>query len=153
MKYFFEDIENQKKLKKILDEWVGTPWRHRCGVKGKGADCIHFVARVLEELGLLIWRDGLIPDYAPDWHLHNTRELLKDALEKEVRGEWVNIENPMNGDILLSHYAKAASHAGFYFDGYVYQAIRLRNKGGVFKITINDLYFKRNIKFNYRVFP
>jgi hypothetical protein len=31
--YYFEDIEKQKDLKKVLDEWLDTPFRHHCGLK------------------------------------------------------------------------------------------------------------------------
>jgi len=148
MKYYFENLEEQKKLKIILEEWRGTPWRHHCGVKGLGTDCIHFVGMVLKEMNLIKWRKGMVPDYPADWHLHNTRELLKDALEKEVRGEFVGTSNFMNGDIVLYHFGKASSHAAIYFDGYVYQAL---TGLGVKKINIKTKILDGKIKFNYRV--
>jgi hypothetical protein len=84
VKYYFEEIEKQKQLKKILDEWLNTPFRHHCGVKGLGCDCIHFVACVLDELGILILTKKTIPDYPKDWHLHNTRELLEEGIIKNL---------------------------------------------------------------------
>ena len=148
MKYFFEDAEKQKQLKKILDEWIGTPFRHHCGVKSLGCDCVHFVARVLEEVGLLSWRKDLIADYPRDWHLHNTRELLKEAIERELDVEEVSLDSPMNGDIILSHYGQASSHTAIYFNEYVYQAI---DDIGVCKIHISDRVFRRQMKFAYRI--
>lgn len=153
--YFFSDTEKQSELKRILDEWLGTPFRHHCGVKRLGCDCIHFVCRVLEEMGILKWRRSLIPDYPRDWHLHNTRELLCEGIERELNVEKLSrydsqprLENLMNGDILCSHYGKAASHAGFYFDGYVYQSL---DDIGVRKIAFSDRVFRRQIKFAYRI--
>ena len=148
MKYYFENLEKQKQLKKILDEWIGTPFRHHCGVKGLGCDCIHFVGRVLEEVGLLSWKKDLIADYPSDWHLHNTRELLKEAIERELNVEEVGFDNLINGDIILSHYGQASSHAAIYFDEHIYQAI---NDIGVCKTHISDRVFRRQMKFAYRI--
>lgn len=146
VKYYFESIEKQKALKKALDEWLGTPFRHHCGVKGLGCDCIHFGKRIYEELGLLI--DTVIPNYPKDWHLHNTRELLKEELIKNLNVEKVGLFDLINGDIILSHFGKAASHVGIYFDGYVYQAM---NHVGVCKINFNDRKFKKYMRFAYRI--
>lgn len=150
MRYLFENVENQTRLKEVLDSWLipPTPYRHRCGVKGLGCDCIHFVARVLEELEILKWSKDLISDYPRDWHMHNTRELLKEQIERRLYGEWISPFDFRNGDILLFHFGKAASHAGIYFDGYVYQAI---DNVGVKKININDQFFRKHMKFNYRI--
>jgi len=148
MKYYFEDVEQQDKLRRILEEWIGTPHRHHCGVKGLGTDCIYFVARVLEEIGILKWRKDLVPDYPPDWHMHNTRELLKEHLEKEIRGEWVDLNVLTNGDITLSYFGKASSHAGIYMDGFIYQSL---DHIGVRKIGASDRWIKKNMRFAYRI--
>lgn len=146
--YYFEDIERQKKLKISLDEWLGTPFRHHCGVKGFGCDCIYFVACILEEMNLLILTKKTIPDYPKDWHLHNTRELLEEGLFKTLNIEKVDLDSLSNGDIILSHFGRAASHAGIYFDGYVYQAL---NDIGVRKINFNDKKFRKRMRFAYRI--
>jgi cell wall-associated NlpC family hydrolase len=149
MKYFFEDPGQQKKLKAVLESWLNTPWRHKCGIKGLGCDCIHFGIRVYEQMGLVKWRDDLVPDYPQDWHLHNTRELLKEAIEREVQGEWVDKNDPMNGDVILTHYGKASSHAGIFFDGYVYQSI---TGIGVRKVRYKIKVFGGEIKYAFRPF-
>lgn len=147
MKYYFEDLEKQIRLKEILEEWIETPYRHHVGVKQLGCDCIHFVARVLEEMNIIKWRRDLIPDYPKDWHMHNTRQLLKDALEREVNGEWVELGDSMNGDIVLYHFGKAVSHAAIYFEDYGYQAI---DHVGVCKLSVKDPLIGHP-KFRYRV--
>ena len=148
MEYYFEDVERQRELKKILDEWLDTPFRHHCGVKGMGCDCIHFVSRVLEETGVLQWRKDIMPDYPRDWHLHNTRELLSERMEKELNVEKVGLSDLMNGDIILSHYGKAASHAGIYYDDHVYQSL---DNIGVCKIHFNDRGYRKQMKYAYRI--
>lgn len=146
--YYFEDIEKQKELKIIIDSWLGTPYKHHIGVKGMGCDCIHLIARVFEEMGKLPIIKRL-PDYPRDWHLHNTRELLLEKIQKYLKGEILSIHDDMlNGDIVLSHYGKAASHAGIYFNNYVYQSL---DNIGVRKINFNDQTFKKKMKFIYRI--
>jgi cell wall-associated NlpC family hydrolase len=148
MANYFDDPEKQQELRRILDAWIGTPFRHHCGVKGLGADCIHFVARVFEEMGILKWRKNLVPDYPRDWHMHNTRELLMERLLKEFNVIEVDLNNPMNGDILLSHYGQAASHAAIYFDGHVYQSV---DGIGVCRIHFSDATFRKQMKYAFRV--
>jgi cell wall-associated NlpC family hydrolase len=164
---YFDDPEKQRDLKIICEEWIGTPYRHHVGVKGHGADCIHFVARVFEEMGILKWRKNIVPDYPRDWHLHNTRELLLERLIAEMPGVSFILAGgepeilrrlgatlspdphvPMNGDILLSHYGRAASHAAIYFEGHVYQAVE---KIGVCKTHFSDPTFRRQMKYAHRV--
>ena len=147
--YFFENTEKQKELKIILDEWIWTPYKHHTGVKGIGCDCIHFVGCVMEEMGLLIFDKKTVPQYPRDWHLHNTREILSEGIEARLNVKKLNINDDlMNGDIILSHYGKASSHAGIFFDNYVYQAL---DGIGVRKINFGDQKFKKQMKFFYRI--
>lgn len=145
---YFKNVNNQRELKRVLEEWVDTPFRHHCGVKGLGCDCIHFVACVFGELKLLTLTEKTIPDYPKDWHLHNTRELLEEGILRVLKATKVSLGGQFNGDIILSHFGKAASHAGIYFDGYVYQAL---NDIGVRKINFNDKKFRKRMKFAYRI--
>ena len=148
IKEFFETEAKQQELKKILDSWIGTPFRHHCGVKGLGCDCIHFVACVFDEMKIIKMTKKLIPDYPKDWHIHNTRELLLEGIKKFLKTEDVEFKNLKNGDIILSHYGKASSHIGIYLDGYVYQALE---KIGVCKINIKDKKFKERMRFAVRI--
>lgn len=149
MKYYFEDIGKQKKLKIILDNKLGTPYKHHTGVEGMGYDCIHFVGCAMEEMDLLNFDRKSVPQYPRDWHLHNTREILAEGIEARLNVEKLNIKDKlMNGDIILSHYGKASSHAGIFFDNYVYQAL---DGIGVRKIIFTDQKFKKQMKFFYRI--
>lgn len=147
--YFFEDKEKEKELKIILDEWKNTPFRHKCGVKGLGCDCVHFGIRVFEEFGLIDLTKVKLPDYPRDWHLHNTREALQEALLQYMNVVEVDLNGElMNGDIILSHYGNASSHVGIFYDDHVYQSIV---KVGVKCIHFNDKKFRSYMKFAYRV--
>lgn len=152
VEYYFDNEENAQRLFKVLEEWVGTPYRHKAGVKGLGCDCIHFVGRVMEELGLLNLDlvDDRFFDYPRDWHLHNTRERLSEAIEQYFKVEKYIIDtNPSfkfkNGDIALSHYGKASSHAAIYYNGRLYQSL---NRIGVRRINAQMC---KHMKFVYRL--
>jgi len=121
MKWYFEDIKNQRRLKKSLDSWIGTPHMHRVGVKGKGVDCIHFVGCVMVEVGAV--QNFYIQDYDRDWHLHRGEQLLYNGLLGFDSLVSVGFHSPMNGDIILFQYGRAAAHSSIYYDGEIYQAL------------------------------
>ena len=146
--YLFDDEEKRKQLKEILDSWIGTPFRHRSGVKGLGVDCAHFIACVIEEMGILRWRKNLIPDYPHDWHLHNTRELFKESIEKELPVESISIDDVRDGDLVLLHYGKAASHGAIYFEGYLFQAME---RVGVCRLWMKEKSLMKRIRYVYRI--
>jgi len=149
MEYFFEDQENKQNLIQIMTEWLDTPFRHKTCVKGMGCDCIHFVGGVLAELGLCVVKRVELPDYPKDYHLHNTKELLAEGLEREFNVEKLRLTDKLiTGDIILSHYGKASGHAGLFHDGYVYQAL---NRIGVKRIRFTDPKFRAQMKFAYRL--
>lgn len=124
MEYYF-DIEKQKALKTALDGWMGTPYRHWAGVKGEGCDCIHFIVRIFEELGL---GQIKIPRYNRDWHIHNNEELLLEGLREQFKPDFKMQEfpittEPINGDVVLYRFGRVASHSAIYYDDHVYQSI------------------------------
>jgi cell wall-associated NlpC family hydrolase len=148
VEYLFKSEEKQAELKAALDAWIGTPFRHQTGVKGFGCDCAYFVAKVIEEMGALVWRKNLMPDYPRDWHIHNTRELLKETIEKEFKCMAISLSGFLNGDIILFHYGRAASHVGIFFDGYIYRS----TEGiGVHRVTAEEKSLKKRMRFAYRL--
>lgn len=120
MKYLFESEEKVKELGDILESWLNTPFRHYSGVKGLGCDCIHLVARVFEEMGMGPFK---IPQYSKDWHLHKTSELLMDGIKERIKVEELPPENPIDGDVILFKFGKAASHSALFYNGRIYHAI------------------------------
>lgn len=130
MKYYFESEKRQKALKKILDSWIGTPFRHRTCVKGLGVDCIHYAGSVFQELGLVKDAMKIIKkfagDYSPDWVYHKTDTKLLDGLKATFPIEEINdfeFTDIINGDILLTKVGKERGHSSIWFDGYLYHAV------------------------------
>jgi len=148
--YYFDNKEKDAQLKIILDEWLDTPFKHHCGVKNLGCDCIHFAIRVFEEMGLMAYTKDMIPDYPRDWHLHNTREALLEAIFKHLDVEQIELNSNVhiNGDIILSHYGQASSHVGILYGKHVYQSL---TGLGVKRIHFDDQKFKKQMKFIFRI--
>lgn len=136
MIYYFDDHENQQRLQTILDEWVGTPFRHHCGVKGRGTDCIHFGVRVLEEVGAVPYNRWGIPKYVKDWHLHNRQELLYEGIiASNLFHEFPLKETWQTGDIILYRFGRVTSHLAIFCNGHVYNSI---TNLGVLKMNPQD---------------
>ena len=120
MKYLFENEEKTKELGRILESWLNTPFRHYSGVKGLGCDCIHLVARVFEEMGMGPFK---IFQYPKDWHIHKVNDLLINGIKEQLKVEEFSPENPINGDIILFKFGKAASHSALFYNGRIYHAV------------------------------
>lgn len=147
-KYWFQPQERQDRLKGILESWLRTPFRHHCGVKGMGCDCIHFVARVFEEVGYFD-QPLKIEWYPKDWHLHRNEQRLMNGLAKHIRKlKSVPLSNFKNGDVILFQYGRTNSHVAIYFDGHLYQALA---RGGVHKTWLNDPTWMRRMRVAFRV--
>ena len=137
-----------KALSEILEKWLGTPWRHKCCKIQVGCDCVHFIIGVFNDLGVKPKIPIKIPEYPPDWHLHNTRELLREAAHKFFNVREFPIEEIQDGDVILSHFGQAASHAGFYVNGFVYHCV---NPGGVSKGAFDDSTWRNKMRFTVRL--
>lgn len=144
--YYFEDVERQDRLRLVLEEWRGTPFRHWAGVKQVGCDCIHLVARVLEELGLGPFK---LPRYPSDWHLHKEDTRLIDGISNGLNVEKLSEHASMlNGDIVLYRFGKSSSHAAIFCDDHVYHAV---SGVAVVRTAWNDPYWRRRRKLVLRI--
>lgn len=87
--------------------WTGTPYHPLASLKGIGTDCIGYIIGIAKAVGVLD-QAYAPPTYSPQWHLHNTRELLREGIE-DCGGRVT--AHPEPADILLFHFALTASHA------------------------------------------
>ena len=125
-KWFYEEPDNDKALITSLKSWLGTPYRHVKGVKGKygGCDCIHMVVAAYKESGADKGRKIHIPRYRPDWHMHTGESLIVEGITKQYNVEEVkDYRKIMNGDLILFKWGRHAAHSGIYYNGQVYQAL------------------------------
>lgn len=145
MKYFFEDIEKQNQLGRILESWVGTPFRHGVGVRGMGVDCIYFVTRVMEEMELGPFQ---IPEYSRDWLFHSNEELLLNGILKSINVKSLNLLEPLNGDIILFKFGRTNSHSAIFYKDHLYQAV---NGIGVIKLHWLDARWHKRKRHALRI--
>jgi NlpC/P60 family putative phage cell wall peptidase len=88
--------------------WIGTPYRHRANVKGRGCDCLGLV--------LGVWRalhgdlPDILPPYAPDWAEAGTGEPLAEAAARHLVARPGTLFEP--GDVLIFRWREgvAAKH-------------------------------------------
>ena len=148
-KWYFSSKERQEALKKELEEWRGTPFRHRAGVKKVGADCIHFCIRVYELVGALHGAVKRIPYYGHDWCFHTDEEILYNAIKGSNYFEEIfNWETIMNGDLVLYKFGRATSHSAIYFDRNIYQAVNIT---GVHHMLYFDYQWSIRRRYLFRV--
>jgi len=136
MNIYFKNVERLEALEDELESWVDTPFRHRTMVKGLGCDCIHFIVGVLKHFDLVqTEKKGFMPEYGPDWNLHNTRELLLDGIKREVKCIEVPVDDIVDGDLVLFKYGKASAHVAFKLKEHFYHSV---TEVGVIKTQFED---------------
>ena len=148
MKWFFENKQKQQELLVEMESWFGTPYRHQCGVKGLGTDCIYFVCGCLHEVGAYKGKIPIIPKYSKDWHLHRGKKLILEGLNKQLDVETMPLDDFLNGDVILFQFGRQQAHSAIYFGGYVYQCL---TGIGVERRDWNDKYYLNRARTKLRI--
>ena len=92
------------------EQWIGTPYHHHARVMGVGVDCAQLLVAIALEVKLLNARQAeLVPNYPPEWHLHNREEHLLEYME--LMG-CVETSTPEPGDIMCFKFGRTCSHVG-----------------------------------------
>ena len=120
-------------MRKILNSWEGTPYRHATILKGRAADCLMFVAEVYREMGVL---EKYEHEYYPkDWYLHQKEELALNYfidnmkfIRPGYRCDIIEPEEPRDGDILLFAMIDGLpiTHSAIFFEGKLWHVNTLR---------------------------
>jgi cell wall-associated NlpC family hydrolase len=156
MEPLFTDKNKILKLKTIMSEWVGTPHQHLKAEKGKGADCGLFIAKCLNEMGIIISMDFW--EYHPRfWQNITSKELIlnyvskvsKSFTDKRYIMKEVFDKKFIPGDILtFSLRSKLTNHIAVYFgNNFLIHSI---NKRGV-NITDFSTMYKNRLTKVYRI--
>lgn len=95
--------------------WIGTPYRHRASLKGRGADCLGLVRGVWR--ALIGPEPEPLPAYAPDWAEAGRRETLAETAFRRLVP--VPLEEARFGDVLLFRFRAhlPAKHAAILSHG------------------------------------
>jgi NlpC/P60 family putative phage cell wall peptidase len=123
----------RKQIVNAAIEWLETPYHHHARVKGVGIDCAQLLVAVALDLGLLNERQAqLVPNYPPEWHLHNREEHLLEYLE--LMG-CVETSKPGIGDIMCFKFGRTCSHVGIMVNDHQFIHACLRSG----KVVVNSL--------------
>lgn len=98
--------------------WIGTPYRNRMAIKGKGIDCAQILLAAFQEAGLPLEYE---PErYSSDWHLHRDEEKYLSVATRYCSGDTADQRpvrergadwKPGVADILMWKVGKTFSHS------------------------------------------
>lgn len=148
---YFNGPERIHQLQSELESWRGTPWCDYCAAKGRGADCVRMVAKILNTLsviGPIDW--SVFPRYPMDWSAHNDDPILERAIEAlGLRYERVDSVGDLRpGDVLAFAPGRVVYHLGIFHSGSRFlHAMRLR---GVHFTSTHHPVFKRFFRYAMR---
>jgi len=114
--YFFDSKENVEKLRRVLKEWIGTPYAANCNVKGEGIDCGRFIGCVLSE-------SGAIPKMSFPFCRRDLVEKANDLIKNKIKRIGDLVKDTRNGDIVLFQLT-SFYHLGIFCDGNIYHVHR-----------------------------
>jgi cell wall-associated NlpC family hydrolase len=98
--------EQRTSIVRAAKDWLGTPYHHHARVKHCGADCAMFPLAVYQECGVLP-RSYQPPEYSVQWHLHRSRELYLEEIDRfvtEINGP------PQPADFVVFRFGRTYSH-------------------------------------------
>lgn len=145
MKPYFSTPERTENLHRILESWVGTPFKHSTGVKGVGCDCIHLPLMAFIEAGLQY--SPVLAPYSSDSHLHSNVPVMLQTIRNYKNLH--SVKGPlMDGDIVLMLSGRTISHVGVYSRGGLYHSIV---KAGIRRTELRDRMITKFISHIFRV--
>ena len=103
--------EQRAKLVEIALTWVGTPYHHHARVKGHGVDCATLLVCAAQEAGLI--EEMVLPEYAPQWHLHRSAQMYLATILKICREV---PPPPLPGDVAIWQFGRCFSHGAIVIE-------------------------------------
>lgn len=101
------ELEQRQRVVTIVNEWVGTPYRHGARIKGVAADCTYFAA-AFEESGLV----PHVPISCYSSTAHLSRASGQYLLHIRKYAHEIAKDEVQPGDIAMFHVARDFSHGG-----------------------------------------
>jgi len=147
MKKYFENDINYKRFEKVINSWIGTPYKHLTLVKGRGADCALFIGGVMRDCGII---KKVTYDYYPrNWHIHTKTEYVVDGFDRHIAEhaiESISVQKCTpevklyRGDVLTFTMRDngISNHAAYYMEGGF--LIHSMQRIGVHKITMPSFF-------------
>lgn len=128
--------------KRVLAEarqWIGTPYRHQCSVKGQGTDCLGLIRGIWRKL--YGHEPQAVPAYTRDWGEIGEGEPLLDTARlwfAEVDGA-----SARAGDLVVFRWkhSSIAKHAGILSNHHNF--IHAYERAGTVETTLGPHWRKR----------
>jgi cell wall-associated NlpC family hydrolase len=143
--YFANPIQIAE-LAAIARAWLGTPFHHHAKLRGVGVACVHLLAEVLRESGVL--GSYKFPSYSMGEPVTD-RSLVTDWLS--VRPEFVRLsedEDRRPGDILCIRWSKVPHHCGLVLSRKSF--IHAIPRAGAIESDLRDPTYRRRIQAAFR---
>ena len=123
-------------------QWEGTPYHNHARVKHVGVDCAQLCVGIALQCNRITdVQLQNIPNYSPEWHLHNREEKLIEQLES-FNCHRVDSSNTIPGCIVCFRFGRATSHLGVMVNETQFIHARV-DVGRVVVNTMNEEWAKR----------
>lgn len=161
---YFEPWSRQQALALEARRWEGTPFRYRCAIPQRGADCAPFIWAIGSRLHPEIppVRTEMLPPYTHGHSKHNDAPILPDWLERMLSLwgiPWERIDHfclARPGDLMLFTPTRCPHHIGIHYP-YLKESPRQRllhcssETGGVALTDMAHPWFPRLFSHAYRI--
>jgi hypothetical protein len=107
--------ERQDRARATCRKWGGTPHVNRLALVGEGIDCIHFVAEVLIDAGIIERKK--LPFYDERLGSLRSHNIIEDLLLAHLHAERLPPDSPAFGDLVVTTVGRQTNHLGIYIDG------------------------------------
>ena len=142
---FIQSESDQERLLAIIESWLGTPFHAHAGIKSVGVDCVHLVAEIYREAGLL--EECRFPAYAIDAGQHRQDSMLLEWLDRSPNFQRVE-EGREVGDLFCFRFGRSAHHLGICAGGSKFIHALLRRS--VRYALLDDPTYGRRLVATYR---
>lgn len=117
-------------------KWENTPYHHHARLVGIGVDCAQLLVAVAVDIGLITESQANeVPNYPPEWHLHNREEHLLHYLESNGCSKVADCIQRNPGDIAAFKFGRTCSHVGIIINDTQFIHACLRTG----KVVVNTL--------------
>ncbi len=151
MKPFFSTPESLAALDKAARSWIGTPFAPHAMAKGAGADCVHVVAAIYIDLGVLKSFDP--GNYALDEGSHLKASKVEQWFNGRPEFGLVGRDTPcapQPGDTLVFNLARVGHHVGLMLSAGDFLHVFAQQRRPVMTSNLRESFYARRIAAIYR---
>ena len=147
---FYASADRQRHLDQVARSWLGTPFHSHAAIRGVGVDCVHLLAEIYRESGLLAGYE--LPRYTMGGGDHADTSLVISWLEAHpLRRIDLTTDALAARDLVTFRLGRVAHHVGLMLGEKTFlHAIR---DCGVLESRIDEKIYARRLLQAYRPVP